>query len=224
MGVLKKTASVKQINNSEKKIVFIPMHHIGKESFYRDAMNKIDSLKHAGYTVYYEGLKFSRMNDSLKNDTLAMKLRKVIGLDMRAMKSNGGYIDTINNTVMGVKVKAVKRHHLVNQPRGYTMFDTTIDKRADVYLSDALNAFEEKYGPIALTDCDFNTKPKDKYKCNGYKGSGDKNFITLDYRNEFIVNEIIKDAHNKIVIVYGARHFKGVLEGLQKHDSTWRSY
>ena len=224
LGVLDKSPTLKRMNNSVKETIFIPMHHIGKQGFYDDVKNKVDSLRKIGYSIYYEGIKFSKDNDSLKNDTLAMKLRKINGVDFRAMKSNGGYIDTLNNTLMGIKIKAISRHKLRNQPRARNFFDTGVDRRVDVYLSDAVSAFERKYGIIVLNDCDFNKKPGVKYDCGNYNGKGDKKFITEKFRNEFIAGEIIKDTHSKIVLVYGSKHYQGILTELQKQDPTWKSH
>ncbi|MEP6467461.1 MAG: hypothetical protein ABJB05_14225 [Parafilimonas sp.] len=222
MGVMDKSPSLKSMTNPQKEIIFIPMHHIGKQAFYSNVKKQVDSLRNIGYSIYFEGVKFSRLNDSLVNDTLSMKLRKLIGVDFRSMKSNGGYIDTVNNTFMGKKVKAIKRHKLVNQPKSYNFFDTSVDRRVDVYLSDALNAFENKYKLIILNACDFSTKPGEKYQCGNIKG--DKKFVTRQYRNEFIATEIVKDSHNKIVLVYGAKHYKGILKELQLKDSTWKRH
>lgn len=222
-GILDKSASPKKISSSNKEVIYIPMHHVGKKEFYADVKMRLDSLQKEGYAIYYEGTKYTRENDSLKNDTIAMKLRKVLGIDLNAMKSQGGYLDTLNGTLVGKKIKAVSKHHLVNQPKNYLMLDTITAKRADIYLSDALLAFEEKYGTVVLTDCDYRMKTGEKYTCDTYKQKEARQFILIDYRNQHLSGEILNDPHSKIAIIYGAKHFKGVLENLQQKDSTWKS-
>lgn len=221
VGVLDSSASFKKASSADKEIVFIPMHHVGKQSFYEDVKNSIDSLRKEGFVFYYEGVKYSKIRDSLRNDTLAMKLRHVIGLDMRTLSLQGGYIDTLDGTIAGLKNGIAERYKLVNQPK-YSLYDTTVDRRVDAYLSDLMATFEEKYGKLLLTACDFNTKPTDKYKCKKTSSKEEKMFLMLLYRNDLITKEILKDSHSKIVLVYGAKHFDGILKNLQQHDSTWK--
>ncbi|MBC7536461.1 MAG: hypothetical protein H7258_12285 [Ferruginibacter sp.] len=224
LGVLSDSAHVLEARNTQKQIVYIPMHHIGKRTFYNDVKTKIDSLRKLGFVFYYEGVVFSKENDSLKNDTIAMKLRKITGVDFRAMHLQGGYIDTLTNKVMGVKIKSIDKYDLVNQPKGPFYFDTLSDRKVDVYLSDALPALEEKFGRIILNECDFKTGSNEKYTCKKYKKKGGKKFLTLDYRNDFIANQIINDNHTKIAMIYGAKHFEGILKQLKIRDSTWKAY
>jgi hypothetical protein len=219
LGVLDDSASLIKARSSEKEIVFIPMHHIGKKQFYEDVKNEIDSLRNQGFVFYYEGVKL-KDNNSLQNDTLRRKVRKILGVDV-----SRGYIDTINNTLFGVKSKNVAKYKLVNQPKNdnsMSGLDTTKDRRVDVYLSDLLEAFEKKYGTLVLNDCDFNTEIGTKYSCSKYKNKEGRQFILSDYRNNYIANEIVADSHTKIALLYGAKHFEGIYEILQKQDPTWK--
>ena len=221
LGVLEDAPPLKKLANNHKEIVFIPMHHIGKPVFYKNVRHKIDSLRNASYILYYEGVTYHKNNDSMNMDTATLKIRKVLGLDMKSMRTNGGYIDTVNHTLSGRKIKVVSKYKMVNQPRSAMLYDTLQDRKVDVYLSDLLLYLEEKLGKVALTDCDFNTKNGEKYSCKKFNYKKGKKLM-MSYRNNFIANEIIKDEHRKIVLIYGAMHFKGILEELQKQDSSWQ--
>lgn len=221
LGVLDEKQNPKVVSNGKKQVVYLPMHHIGKQSFYDDVKKKIDSLRKDGYVFYYEGLKLSTSEDSLVIDTLGKKLRKTMGLDIFQLRSNGGYIDTSTGNFMGRKNSFVKKYNLVNQERAGTLMDTTIDRRADVSLNDLIPALEAKLGPIPLDACDYSTPMGQKYTCKKYKLK-DYSRAALEYRNKFIADEVRKDANLKIAIVYGAMHFKGLFEDLQAADSTWK--
>ncbi|MEO8770273.1 MAG: hypothetical protein ABI402_09320 [Ferruginibacter sp.] len=224
-GTLEKSVSVKKISNTKKEVVFIPMHHIGKSEFYEDVKKVIDSLRREGYTLYYEAVKVNKENDSLQSDTLRRKMRQVVGADPFAAVANGGYLDTVNHTIFNKKLRIIKKEHLVNQRSRIKLgIDTLRDTWADVYLSDLIPAYEKKYGNIVLTDCDFNTNLSDKYSCQGNKNSERKMYALAGYRNEMIVDKILKDANTKIAIVYGSKHYSGILAMLQQKDSTWKKY
>ncbi len=45
----------------------------------------------------------------------------------------------------------------------------------------------------------------------------------IDRRNDQIVEYIITHPKEKIAVVYGALHFNGVYEALQKRDKNWKT-
>ena len=49
-----------------------------------------------------------------------------------------------------------------------------------------------------------------------------KNYFLLTFRNELITDSILKDQNKKIAILYGAKHFDGILENLQKTDKNYK--
>lgn len=222
-GVLDKTVTMRRIKNSEKEILFIPMHHVGKKDFYDDVKNKIDSLRGLGFIFYYEGVKRTLSGDSLSNDTIRRKLRKIIWIDVLSPKMKTGYIDSLGNTTVGISNKNIKRYDLVNQPgRTKLGIDSLNDKWVDVYISDLLEAFEKKFGRLELSECDLKSGYDTKYTCEKYKNKEGRKFVLTDYRNQVIADQILKDTHTKIAIIYGAKHFDGILKELQQKDSTWK--
>ncbi|MFT3910531.1 MAG: hypothetical protein QM737_13985 [Ferruginibacter sp.] len=225
LGVLDKSVSLEKISNTKKEVVFIPMHHIGKRDFYKDVKRVADSLQNIGYRFYYEGVRISPVKDSLKTDSLRRKMRYVLGADVFALKSQGGYIDTVNHTIFHKKLKILTKEDLVNQPPYIKMgIDTAKSTWADVYLSDMIPEFEKRFENIILTGCDFNTPLNEKYSCSNYKNKNGKNFLLIDYRNESVADKIMNDSNTKIAIIYGSKHYGGVLKVLQQHDSAWKKH
>jgi pheromone shutdown protein TraB len=47
--------------------------------------------------------------------------------------------------------------------------------------------------------------------------------VIIDRRNDRIVEYIVTHPKQKIAVVYGALHFNGVYEALQKKDKNWKT-
>ncbi len=217
MGVFDKKVSFHFVTNGDKKIVFIPMHHIGKKEFYEHTKQVTDSLIRDGYILYLESVASGKNIDSLQKDTLYRKATKLTGVDMLALKNNGGYLDTNKNSINGYKLK----HKLVNQPKPIPgNYDSVRSKIVDATMLQLIKACEDKYGPIILEKSDFeiSTGKKKKVKPN----SEIKNYFLLTFRNELITDSILHDQNKKIALMYGAKHFDGILENLQKADNKYK--
>ena len=213
--------SLKYISNGEKKLVFFPMHHIGKKEFYDDVKYKLDSFIKEGYVVYYEGVKPSMIKDSLQNDSIYRKARRISGVNFASMKANGGFIDTINKTLFGKKSNYVVKHNLMNQPKSLISIEDTLRyKRTDAGIIELISACENKFGPVTLNSYDFETSFNDKYKVKRDKNM--KKYFLEGYRNVIISSSIINDANKKILLIYGKLHFKGILENLQAVDKNYK--
>ena len=87
-GVYDDSVPLSKMSNSEKEIVFFPMHHIGTELFYTDVKNKVDSLENIGYYFYLESVK-----GDLQKDTIMRKFKKIKGMAF----SKNGYTDNIDS-------------------------------------------------------------------------------------------------------------------------------
>lgn len=223
MGLLDKKIPLKYISNGEKKILFFSIHHVGQKEFYDDAKRKVDSFMKIGYTVYYENVRVGPIKDSLQKDTIYRKARKITGVDFMAVGSNAGYIDTVNQTIMGKKSKFIKKYHLVNQPIGIIPFSDTANVRnVDASFVQLVRECENKFGSIKLEKYDFETNFGEKYKLQKKKDKEITKYFIYIFRNNLIVNTILNDQRNKIILVYGAAHFNGILENLQKADKRFK--
>jgi hypothetical protein len=221
-GTLEDAANVKYISNSKKNIVFFNMHHIGTKSFYVDTKNKVDSLYKLGYTVYYELVSSDTNHSKGEFDTMVRMVRKISNIDFKDKKKGGDdYLDSLNNTIMGHKTKLIKKYGLINQ-RNYFLLpvDSLKIRRVDANIFDMITGYEKKYGKIQLEKYDLLTDFGAKYKNKISRNK--KDYFLLGYRNELIANTVIKDTATKIVLMYGAYHFDGILDNLKAYDKTYK--
>jgi len=223
LGVFNKVATPRYITNGDKQIVFIGMHHIGKKEFYQDVKRICDSLYSNDYSIFFEGLNKVSYTDSLRRDSVYKKIRQLTGIHLLAMKKNGGYIDTVNNTLMGKKIKFISKYDLINQPRALLpLRDSVRVRNIDASLETALMETERIYGPVILTPYDHNTLPGEEYK---YKKKELKTprsqYYLLGYRNKLIADSVLKGP-DKIVLIYGAKHFEGIFENLKASDPKYQ--
>ena len=74
------------------------------------------------------------------------------------------------------------------------------------------------YGKIYLDSCDITTSLDSTYNCKE-KLKGNLDAVILDYRNVKLVEKIITAEQENIVVLYDARHIKG-LKKLLKEEET----
>ncbi len=221
LGIAEKNATLKYATNGEKKIASVYIHHIGKKEYYDDVKYKIDSFLKEGFIVYFEAVRPGVFKDSLKKDTIYKKARKISGIDFASMKANGGYIDTLNKTIFGKKIKYVAKHNLINQPKYLiTIPDSIHFRNVDGNIPELVDACEKKFGLITLSQYDFETKLGEKYKAK--KDKKMSNYFLEVYRNNLISESIISDPNKKILLIYGGKHFDGILENLIAADKNYK--
>ncbi len=85
--------------------------------------------------------------------------------------------------------------------------------------------FETKNGTVILDQCDQSTSIESDYTCatinKKLKKDFKKNFI-LGYRNQNLAKQIAESNSDKLFVIYGARHFKGLVEELQQLNADWK--
>jgi hypothetical protein len=201
---LKKTR-VKTYNYklSDKDIVFIPMHHLGKKEFYDNVKGIVENHKKNGYKVYYELITYKFEGDSLQKDTLRRKIRRLRGF-------SGTYKETTKN------VPFFKKY--VQQPSYPDLGISKDDIRADVNYLDLIHQWEKLNGKIPLDSVDFNTPLNKEFKRQPFYTRKEYHRILIDYRNDNLVNMIKSGSDNKIIILYGAGHRKGFHKRLKTAD------
>lgn len=224
-GVYNEKPKLKSISNGQKNVVYIPLQHIGRIEYYKDMSKKIDSLTEIGYVVFYESITtdLEVTTDSVDRSEyirLAKKFRKIQG----SFQAGNGYLDTINNKIYGT-ISYNEKYDLINQPNYFDMgVDSLTSVNADVTLEDLLGAFEEKNGTIVLNDCDINTDLDSNYICeplsNKLRRDFKKNFA-LGMRNTNLAKLIDEHNSDKILVIYGVLHFKGLLKELKLIDDNW---
>lgn len=211
-GVLDKKAVLQPLNYSNKNIVFLNMVHLGTQEYYNDVAVKIDSLQKDGYFVFYEGLYLKKSDRiiSEKDSVSYLKFRKVTGLDPLLEYS---------------KIKPfsdyVGKYNLKDQPDYIELGITSKNSKAvDLPMNTLISQMENDKGVIKLEQCDLDSKlGNGSYTC----GKADKdltdyflNNIVIDKRNQHIVANIKESDKNKILIVYGKKHYSGIKNLLQQ--------
>lgn len=222
-GFYEKDVITRKIKKGDKEVVFIPMKHVGPPVFYQQVSKISDSLIKKGYYFFLEGVSAKppkNKTDSLKLDTIARKIRKIWGRSLSYNSSKGGSFDTIN-AILSINGRKIKlKEKITIQPRYAEMgIDSLGSRNVDVDAQRYLNAFESKFVKVNLDSCDLQTPLNSKYECTPidwkYRKKVKKE-INLKFRNEFVTNEILKDSHSKIAVIYGAAHIEGIIELLEK--------
>jgi hypothetical protein len=180
-------------NDKGQEIVFLPMVHIGKESYYKDCKIIIDSLRKDDFKVFYENIAYKHDLDSITKLNYDKKVRSILGHTPK--------LDAENKSLPKLYNKSnyiVQDYALMGITQGDTNLD--LDKKA------IIDSIETKYGKLSLSECDFNTQLYDEYNCK----SENKKFLfalTNEFRDPYISAEILKLNEDKIVLVYGKMHW-----------------
>lgn len=221
MGVFDEKPELQLLENNDKKVLFMGMHHLGRKEFYNDVAFKVDSLQNIGFVVYYELVKNNSIKDSIKKVNYYKKARKITGVKTAV------YYDTITKKIAG-KFKYKGDYKLISQP-SYKKLEVNMEiaKNADVEINKLIDEFEKKYGEIKLNECDVNNPVySKKYDCElldkELREKFKKEFMEK-YRNQNLALEISNSKHKKILIIYGKNHFDGLKNELKKIDKKWNT-
>ncbi|AWI24919.1 hypothetical protein HYN49_02860 [Flavobacterium pallidum] len=203
------TFMVWHFRDGEKDVRFIPMAHVNKPEKFARIKTLVDSFRMKGYAIYYEGVEMSKSIDSTRRDSILRKFRTIIGM----VPNN--YADKNNKSTKQFAVKG-----FIGQTAQNTGVDKVTDINADLHIDELVSIFEKKNGNIKLSECDWQTKLNDKYRCRKIdrkKMDG----LVLHYRNEHLSRLVAIAPEKKIVILYGAMHEKNFEEYLQKYNPNW---
>ncbi|MFP2994752.1 hypothetical protein ABN763_02530 [Spongiivirga sp. MCCC 1A20706] len=187
---------VKVLENDTKRVVFLPVSHVGKKSYYESIKTMIDSLRNDNYTVYFESVSYQTELSEAKKDTIARKMRRILGWSLTS-----SYKDSTNKSMP----KYIRNNDYVDQTAQNTGLKTG-DKLVDIPQNRLIELYEQDYGTIQLNECDFNTPLNEKFKCKELQKHATRSFL-ITYRNKHLVRTIQTDENNKIVIMYGSGHW-----------------
>jgi len=190
-------------NDKGQEVVFLPMVHIGKESYYKDCRTIIDSLRIDGFKVFYENIAYKNDLDSITKLNYDKKVRSILGHSPKLDAENKSLPKFYN-----------KRNYIVQDYAlmGITQDDTNLDldKKA------IIDSIESKYGELGLNDCDLNTALDAEYHCK----SDNESYLfafTNEYRDPYIASEVLKLDHEKVVLIYGKQHWYFIYPKLYKN-------
>jgi len=204
-------SNLKGMNNTEvkaekytygdKSIIFVPITHFGEKIFYSSLRDSIINWKTNDYTIFYEQIIYP-LEDSSKLLEAKLKWRKIKGGKGNSRKDYDSLTEFFKNKIV--------------QPEYEKLGIDSTDINADVTRIELVNKYEEIYGEIIIDSCDRSTSFDSTYNCTE-RTKNDFDPIIMDFRNEQLVERIINTEINKIVVVYGARHHKGIKK-LLKHS------
>jgi len=216
--ILEAKAELKIISDGEKRVLFLPIHHIGLQEYYQDIAKKTDSLESLNYIVFYEQVN-TNVRDRAEYESLGKKFRKITG----NFNAGNGYLDTVNNSLGNMQFD--KKYKLTNQPQLAQLgVNTSTAVHADVSLEELIYAYEQRNGPIELDSCDRATSLEAEYLCEALDRKSRKEFredFILSHRNSHLAHLIHRSEADKIFVIYGASHYKGFVEELEKLDARW---
>ncbi|MCP4441978.1 MAG: hypothetical protein GY810_23970 [Aureispira sp.] len=202
--ITKKEIKPVYYSDSKREAILVPITHFGQKEFYSDLTDSIKHWKRNDYRIYYEIIK--KIPDEINVDKVYhRKLRWI----------NGGVIPSRETYAEGEELF----ENAMAQPKWVDMGITETDLNADVSLKEIIEEYERLYGTINLSECDWSTPMDasvDEYECS-IKSKNKLSPVTVDYRNEEVVNYVNQNQDKKIVIIYGAAHIKGILKLLKKN-------
>ncbi len=203
-----KSPKLEKINVKGKEVYFLGMSHLAKKEFYENTKLLVEDLQAKGFIFYVESIT-ELSNQNRQIDTVSVKkLRKLTDLDLtiRFSKSKNPYLQKLKD-----------KYVLIDQPK-YDFFGVKNFKRIDYSYTQLINFYELKYKKIILDSCDLKSEIRSPYNCESATISERKNFtndIILNMRNKLVVDSISNSFDNKIVIIYGKMHLKGIKEYLK---------
>ena len=189
-------------NSETRNIILVPNTHFGQPEFYADLTDSIHHWKSQGYRIYYEMVKSDTADPFYHTNEL--KWRKINSFSASSPEE-------YEAELQGVFKKGV------GQPSNEALGITKDDFNADIDFNEFMNKFEEIYGQIVLDSCDLFTPLDSAYSCSrAKKVKSTLDYVMLDYRNENVVKMIEENNDDKIVIIYGMAHIKGILKLLKE--------
>ncbi len=204
VGLFNNDVVVRKIPNSKKEIYFIELKHVAQQEFYNGVLKTIDSFKKEGFYVLVEGVKSytNKQNVYTSQDSLnIIKSRKLLGIIPKDMANIEGFKEIAT------------AYKLISQPLLINLNATSSEKISDATLSEMILKYETIKGIIQLNKCDLNTPFDKKYECDLVSKENRefyKENIVLNFRDSVIAIKALNDIHSKILMVYGAAHFKGI--------------
>lgn len=191
----------------DKTLVLFPMVHINHPEFYADAKSKLQQLRKQGYTVFFESvaLRDSTSFTSQELDTIKRKTRKIVGMHFTNFKDKKN--KSIPNAIRNNNYISQSRENLGMQPEDFIV---------DIPMDVLIEIYEEKYGDIKLTPCDWETDYLEKYNCETIPEVRADDMIVYT-RNDTIEKRVYESELKKIALVYGGQHFQFLKGGFQQH-------
>ena len=201
-GAYDNEIQLSKYTNDTKDVVFIPMIHLAIPDKYEAVRMKVDSLDKEGYYFYWEKVK--SVSD---NDTILRKFRKILNFPL----ASNGYSEVFSASILDKYNLKFKKNVIDQPPYEELGLDSLNSKNVDSNIIDMVNFYENEFGKIELEPCDFETKVTESSPCENENWDREKkDSVIIDYRNSVVIENLTKESNNKIAIVYGSDHIKGM--------------
>ena len=145
--------------------------------------------------------------DSISYDRLRRNFRRIDG-------GNSGTPEDYAEDLQKVFKKGIP------QPKYPDLGIDSTDVHADINLLQLVDEYENTYGKIELDSCDYATHLDSAYSCSKGVKMSKLDPIIVDYRNEVVIEKVIGSESDKIVILFGAAHRKGMKKLLMDIEMT----
>lgn len=178
---------------NERKLFGIPMLHVNKPEFYENVKQTVDSLRNEGYVVFYEGIDLE-LETKEETDLYMKKFRSITHETLM------NYYDENNEVNQSFQID----NYTYQKEADYGL-DVTKDVHCDMNIKELVLKYEEKFGVINLTDCDWKTPLGKKYTCSKKNRKG-YDYMISTLRNEHLFQQIENSKADKIAVIYGKAH------------------
>lgn len=209
------------LTNGQQTIVFQEMVHIGETDFYKQVEENLKHYRLDGYIYAYEQVRISNMEEAkelteltgLGIDTYGI-ISEQLGLDNQ--KNHMGHIteNDINADMSAGDLIVLMKNYKNENPHVEEM---------SVDIEDSLKSLKEA-GSMTKSIVKGTMRGMLKIASKGEvnMGEGLLQDVILKERDQKMFDIISNIEANKIVVHYGALHFKGFFERLKKADSNWK--
>lgn len=189
-------------SNGTKTVKFIPMIHVAKPEFYDNVKTAILQAKNEGYVLYYEWIDVEAAPEETK-----LKLREMVGL----LPSPEGY-----GTVLA---PLIEKGYMIQTEEMFLDIVNSKDYNVDITAQEVVNTYEKRFREVTISDENRNLPIHEKYETT--HSMKDVKTVILDYRNKYIADYISNSDDEKVILIYGGEHQKGVFENLKSKDANW---
>lgn len=238
------------LSNGDKTVVFQGMTHIALPSFYKKVGEELTEYRNNGYSIFLEGIGHSddkkiRKGDPKYDDVIKQYTKLVDNSRLEYSKKilNTKYVTqydampfyySYDDSYIDFTTDELKASidESLRQKKG----DYSEKEKLKELYSDALGDHKDAYKKLLeneslfILSCNLDdfflfTVVNDKIMpvVRELTNKPDlESDITMIARNKKISDAINYSLNKNIYIVYGARHFEGVLKNLEKYDPKWK--
>lgn len=199
-----------EFRNNNKIVKFIPMHHVGKPEFFSRVSETVRMLKNEGYKVYYESARMDEIQDSVQKDLYERKFRKMLGIHT----DTAGYARFFEGNILF--------RNMIDQPKYDELGVTQSDIKVDISKNKLVDVYEEKFGKIQLDSGDYRIPLNAFYPLSMRLPRENTQSVIIGERDRHLAGFIHHSADNRIIVLYGAIHRKGVFNELVNLDKNWK--